>query len=59
MHQAVKSPAIDAAMGAAGRQAIVRRAKHQPFATMAYPKIGPSAVFSLEIVNQAIPTIIL
>jgi hypothetical protein len=43
------NPAIDAAMGAAGRQAKIRRAKHQPLLILAYPKIGPSAVFSLDI----------
>ena len=34
-------------MGVAGRQAKIGRAEHKPLMTLAYPKIGPSAVSML------------
>lgn len=41
-------------MGVAGRKAKAGRAKHKPLLTLAYPKIGPSAVMFSKVCTSNI-----
>lgn len=41
-------------MGVAGRKAKAGRAMHKPLVTLAYPKIGPSAVMFSEVCTSFI-----